>query len=117
MKFNEHTIDAKGKKLGRIASEAAVLLMGKNDPNFQKNQVANNKVTITNASLASISEKKKGEKIYKSFSGYPGGLKERTMSRVIDKKGYSELFVKAIYGMLPANKLRAKMMKNLTVSE
>lgn len=117
MKFTEHTIDAKGKKLGRIASEAAVLLMGKNDPNFQKNQVAANKVVIVNASEAAISEKKKGEKIYKRFSGYPGGLKERTMSHVIDKKGYSELFTKAIYGMLPANKLRAKMMKNLTVSE
>lgn len=117
MKFTEHTIDAKGKKLGRVASEAAVFLMGKNDPNFQKNKVADVKVSIINASQASISEKKKGEKIYKSFSGYPGGLKERTMDRIIDKKGYSELFVKAIYGMLPANKLRARMMKNLTVSE
>ena len=117
MKFTEHTIDAKGKKLGRVASEAAVYLMGKNDPNFQKNQVAATKVSIINASQANISEKKKGEKVYKRFSGYPGGLKLRTMDNVIEKKGYSELFIKAIHGMLPGNKLRAQMMKNLTVSE
>jgi large subunit ribosomal protein L13 len=117
MKKAQHTIDAKGQKLGRIASQAAIFLMGKNEPDFQKNQVADITVTIVNASQAAITEKKKGEKIYKRFSGYPGGLKERTMANVIEKKGYSELFIKAIYGMLPDNKLRARMMKNLTVSE
>ena len=111
----EHTIDAKGKKLGRLASEVAVLLMGKNSPDFQKNKVADVKVNIENASELDISEKKLDNKEYQRYSGYPGGRKVRKMKEVIDKKGYGEVVEKAVYGMLPANKLRAKIMKNLEI--
>lgn len=113
----EHTIDATEKKLGRVASEAAVLLMGKNVADFQKNEVANVKVNITNASKLDIDSKKLNSKEYKRYSGYPGGLKIRKMSHVVDNKGYKELVERAIYGMLPANKLRAKVMKNLVITE
>ncbi|MDQ5969127.1 MAG: large subunit ribosomal protein, partial [Patescibacteria group bacterium] len=54
---------------------------------------------------------------YSRYSGYPGGLRQPTMEQVIAKKGYSELFREAVSGMLPKNKLRAKMMKNLIVTE
>ncbi|MBU1557897.1 50S ribosomal protein L13 [Patescibacteria group bacterium] len=111
----EYTIDAKGKKLGRIASEAAILLMGKNTPDFQKNEVPSVKVNIENSSDLNIDDKKLDNKEYQRYSGYPGGRKVRMMKEVIAKKGYGEIVEKAVYGMLPANKLRAKMMKNLII--
>jgi len=112
----KYTIDAKGKKLGRVASEAAALLMGK-DASYERNVVADNKVEIINVSKADISDKKKEEVLYNSFSGFAGGLRQLTMKRVIEKQGVREIFWRAVYGMLPRNKLRAIMIKNLTISE
>lgn len=112
-----YTLDAAGKKLGRVASEAARLLTAKNHPTYARNVVPNVKVEIVNASKADISDKKKEEKEYKSFSGYAGGLKLTSMKRMIEKKGSGEAFRKAVYGMLPTNKLRARIIKNLTVKE
>lgn len=117
MTITKHTIDAKGKKLGRVASEAAVYLMGKKEVGYARNTVADMKVTIINAAQADISEKKMKEKEYETYSGYPGGLKKETLERVIEKKGYSEAFRIAVYGMLPGNKLRKQIMKNLIVTE
>lgn len=112
-----HTIDAKGKKLGRIASQAAKILMGKATPGYARNKVSAVKLTIENASKADISAKKLETTIYKAYSGYPGGLKEATMKQIIERKGYKEIFEDAIVGMLPGNKLAPKMMKNLTITE
>ncbi|HEY9480817.1 MAG TPA: 50S ribosomal protein L13 [Candidatus Paceibacterota bacterium] len=112
-----HTIDASGKKIGRIASQAAKILMGKTSTAYQPNVVADVKVTITNASKADITSKKKDEKIYTRYTGYPGGLIESTLAHMIEKKGYGEAFKVAVYGMLPKNKLQDRMMKNLTVTE
>ena len=114
---NTHTIDAKGKKIGRIASQAAVLLMGKNRTDFARNIVPEVKVSIINASQASVVAGKIATKKYKHFSGYPGGLRETSFTRTVEKKGYAEVFKKAIYGMLPKNKLRSKMILNLKISE
>ena len=111
------TIDAKGKKIGRVASQAAKILMGKATPGYAKNKVAEVKLTIENASKADVTAKKLDTKIYKAYSGYPGGLKEATMKQVVEKKGYGEIFRDAIVGMLPGNKLAPKMMKNLTINE
>jgi len=111
----EYTLDAKGKKIGRFASEIAVLLMGKGLADFQKNQVADVTVTVVNVSDLDIDVKKLETKEYKKYSGYPGGLKIKKMKEVVAKKGYQEIIKKAVYGMLPANKLRAKVMKNLLI--
>jgi len=113
----EYIIDATNKAIGRTATEVAVLLMGKNDPSFEKNIVSGNKVTIINASKVKMTEKKAREVLHETYSGYPGGLKFKSIKHLIEKKGYGELFELAVYGMLPANKLRAKMMKNLTITE
>lgn len=110
-------IDAKGKKLGRVASQAAVFLMGKNLTNQQRNIVPEISVRIKNASGLQIDSKKKKEKDYGSFSGYPGGLKKESMEKLIDRKGFREILRLAIYGMLPSNKLRAQMLTNLTITE
>ena len=111
------TIDATEKKIGRIATEASTILLGKNTPSFAKNITASVKVKVLNASKVSLTEKKKDGKVYTRYSGYPAGLKRETLRSLIEKKGYSEAIRKAVYGMLPGNKLRAKRMKNLIVSE
>ena len=111
------TIDAKGKKIGRVASQAAKILMGKATPDYAKNKVSAVKLTIENVSKADISAKKLETTIYKAYSGYPGGLKEESMKQVVARKGYGEIFRDAIVGMLPDNKLAAIMLKNLTITE
>ncbi len=116
-KNNTFELDAENKSIGRVASEAAILLMGKNSPEYKRNLAPSVTVTIANASKAKIHPKRLLDKKYKSFSGYPGGLKETPMAKMIEKKGHEELFRIAVRGMLPANKLRSIMLKNLKVSE
>lgn len=112
-----YTIDAEGKKLGRVASLAAMHLTGKTNPAFVRNAMHGEKVKIINASKIDVSAKKLVQKTYERYSGYPGGLRSLRMEEVVAKKGYREVFVKAIYGMVPSNRLRAKIMKNLEVTE
>ena len=111
------TIDATDKVLGRVSSEAAKILNGKTLASYQRNTVAPVKVTITNASKIKISETKLGTKSYLRYSGYPGGLTKESAGKLATRKGYAELFRNAIHGMLPANKLRPIIMKNLTITE
>ncbi len=112
----EYTIDAKGKRLGKVATEAASYLIGKNTPEFARNIVPAVKVTITNSSKMDISEKKAGE-IYQSYSGYPGGRRVETLEHLGGRLGYKEVVKRTIKGMLPKNKLQSLMMKNLTITE
>ena len=111
----KYTIDAQNRKIGRVATEAAVFLMGKNLPTFKRNSIPEVTVEITNTSKASFDEKKMATKTYSRYSGYPGGLKQPTAAQVVAKKGHGELFREAVSGMLPKNKLRAKMLKNLII--
>lgn len=113
----KYEIDATAKKLGRIASEAASILMGKNRTDFARNITPDVEVVISNTSKLSTTNKKMENKIYKNYSGYPGGLKETTMKKVVADKGMKEALRIAIKGMLPKNKLRDRMMKNLTITE
>lgn len=117
MEKKSHTINAEGKRIGRVASEAAKILMGKQSASYAANKVADVTVEITNVSKADISEKKKEEKTYARYSGYPGGLKFPTMAKIISKHGYKEIFEIAVKGMLPKNKLQSRMMKNLKITE
>ena len=112
-----YTLDATNKKLGRVASEAAKIIMGKNTPEFARNLVPNVTVVIENASKIDLPERKKKSLTYQSYSGYPGGLKTLDATQMIARKGYRELFRKAVFGMLPTNKLRARMIKKLIVKE
>lgn len=113
----KYTIDAQDKKLGRVASQAASFLMGKSLTNVTKNKVADVEVHITNASKLDIDRKKAIATDFYHHSGYPGGIKKMTLAEYIEKKGYKELMRKTIYGMLPTNTLRSKMIKNLIVTE
>ena len=112
---NSHTIDAKGKSLGRVASEAAKLLLAKNSTSVKKNEVANVTVHIINASGLVISDKKLKQKTYHSHSGYPGSDRAHVLKDVIAKKGHSDALIRAVKGMLPTNTLRDKRLKHLII--
>ena len=113
---NQITIDAAGKSLGRVASEAAVVLRGKDSPSFERNTAPKNKVTIENASKMLITEKKRQTKNYQHYTGHPGGQRDQSMAEVIAKKGYEEVLRKAVFGMIPSTRLRPGIMKNLTIT-
>ena len=117
MQTTTHTLDATGKKLGRLGSEAARLLMGKNSTAFVRNAAPDVEVVITNASKLDIPLRKLSQEMKSRFSGFPSGIKTPTVGLTIAKKGKSELLRIAIRGMLPHNKLRAEMLRNLTISE
>ncbi len=111
----EIIINAQGKRLGRIASEAAHKLMGKHEASFSKHAPVPHQVKVINAGRLSISEKAPKQKTYQRYSGYPGGLKTLTMRELVEKKGYPEVVRLAVYGMLPRNRQRPLAMKRLTV--
>jgi large subunit ribosomal protein L13 len=111
-----YEIDAQGKKLGRVASQAASLLMGKNRTDFVRNAIPEVKVKVINAAKLDVTNKKMEAKSYKYYSGYPGGLRTPSMKKLVADKGMKEALRKAIHGMLPTNKLRPRMMKNLIIT-
>ncbi len=114
---HNHVLDASGKKVGRIASAAAKLLMGKQTTTYTRNRSANISVEIVNAGKADISPRKEAEELKASFSGYPSGIKTPTVGYIKEKKGARELFRRAVAGMLPKNKLQKDMLKHLKISE
>jgi large subunit ribosomal protein L13 len=115
--MKEYKIDVAGKKLGRVASEIASILIGKTSPDFEKNQVADVKVEVINASKMDITEKKARNTIYTNYSGFPGGLRTRTLEEVATKNGYTEVLEIAVAGMIHHNKLKSKILKNLIIKE
>ena len=112
----DYTIDAAGRTLGRVASDAAQALLGKKSPHYVRNFVLPVNVTITNASQLKISEKREKETTYIRYTGYPGGLRSQTMGELKAKKGLEEIVRKTVDGMIPRNKLRKDRMKRLSIS-
>jgi len=115
--MKNYIIDAKDKKLGRLASELSILLMGKNLIDYKKNIVSDVNVSVINASKIKIDNKKMKTKTTSSYSGYPGGLKKEKIEKTIQEKGFSGVIKNAVKGMLPDNRLRNDMMKRLKISE
>ncbi len=113
----KYSIDAKNKVPGRVATEVAVLLMGKNRTDFSRNKIPDVEIEVLNATGMKLDAKKLRDKKYARHSLYPGGLTLETMAHVVEKKGAREVLRRAVYGMLPKNKLRARMMKNLKIHE
>ena len=109
------TIEAQGRTLGRVASEAAYFLMGKNKASFEHNIYSGSPVKVVNASKLKITPKKLAEIYHTRYSGIPGGLRILKGTETAIKKGLKELIKLAIYRMLPSNKLRRTMMKNLKI--
>lgn len=111
-----YKIDATGKRLGKVATEAASYLLGKNDPAFAKHIMADVNVVIENTSKLDIPDKKEKE-IYQSYSGYPGGRREEPLIHLAKRLGYSEVVKRTIGGMLPTNKHKKRLLLKLTISE
>ncbi len=109
-----HTIDANNKVLGRLATEIAILIRGKHKPDFVLNKDMGDIVIVKNAAQMKITGKKLKNNVYRHYSGYPGGLKEVKMGELFEKNP-GEVLRKAVYGMLPKNKLRAKCIKRLRI--
>ena len=109
-----YIIDAAGKPVGRIATEAAKLLRGKHKPTYTPNIDVGDHVIILNAKEAIFTGKKLDQKIYRHHSGYIGGMKETT-ARVMMDKNPEKAMMLAIKGMLPHNSLGRKMLKKVRI--
>ena len=109
-----HFLSAEGRVLGDIATEAAKILLGKNTPTFARNTVSNEKVVVTDAAKVVLTGNKESDKTYWRHSSYPGGLRAETAAEVRTKDP-RRLVERAVWGMLPTNKLRKKIMTNLYI--
>jgi large subunit ribosomal protein L13 len=107
-----HTIDAEDKAIGRISTEAAAVLRGKHKKDFAPNKDSGDFVLVKNLRKAKFSGKKLEQKKYQRHSGYPGGLKETPLIKVWEQEPH-EVLKKAVWGMLPKNKLRKEQIKRL----
>ncbi len=111
-----HLIDAKNKVLGRLSTEIANILSGKNKVTFTRNIDQGDYVIVINAKSVVLTGKKEANKNYYHHSGYPGGLKSKSVAQVREKT--PELLVRhAVVGMLPRNKIGKTMAKKLYVFE
>src|SRR5574341_2132195 len=109
-----YVVDAQGKILGRVASQRAAILRGKNKPIFTPHLNLGDQVIVINADKVILSGRKAGQKTYYTHSFYPGGLKAKVFSQVIKEKP-EQLFRWAVWGMLPKNRLGRKMLQGLHV--
>jgi len=114
MRRQTHIIDASGKVLGRLASEIAILLRGKHKPNFVPYKDMGDFVVVKNVEKLKFTGKKLEQKKYYRHSGYIGGLKEIPLQRLFQTRP-EEVLRKAVWGMLPKNKLRKKQIKRLKI--
>ena len=109
-----YVIDAEDKTLGKIAAEVASILRGKKKPIYTPHVDTGDYVIVINAEKVRVTGKKEEQKIYKSHSGYPGGLKETTLRELRAKKP-EEIIRHAVKGMMPKGKLGRQMFKKLKV--
>ena len=114
IKRNWHLFDVKDKVLGRIATEIAQKLIGKDKPYFVRNLDCGDHVVVINAAQVSVTGNKSKQKIYDTYSGFPGGRKKHTFEEILAIKP-QKIIYEAVSGMLPNNKLRDQMLKRLYV--
>ena len=109
-----YIVDAKGRVLGRMATEIAKVLRGKHKPIFTPNQDAGDFVVVVNARALKLTGAKLEKKVYFRHSEFPGGIRERTAAQMLDEKP-EELVKLAVKGMLPKNRLSRKLVTKLKV--
>ena len=109
-----YVIDAAGKPLGRLASQVAVILMGKNKPTWTPNVDCGDYVIIINAEKVALSGDKLRNKKYYNASGFPGGLRTRTAKEMIEKYPV-EMLERSVHGMVPKGRLGRQIEKKLFV--
>lgn len=111
-----HQIDATGKALGRLATEIATLLRGKHKVNFQPHMDQGDIVQVSNAAKMLLTGKKRDQKTYRWHTNYPGGLKSRKLSEIMDTNP-ADALQRAVQGMIPRTKLRDSQLKRLIIKK
>lgn len=114
VKRDWYLVDAQDLVLGRLASEVANILRGKNKAIYTPSVDTGDFVIVVNAEKIALTGRKMADKVYYSHSGFPGGLKEITAGKLLDKKP-EDVIKKAVKGMLPKNKLSRHMLKKLKI--
>lgn len=109
-----HLFDVRDRVLGRAATQIAHTLMGRAKPYFVRHLDCGDHVVVINAAHVAVTGKKETEKLYTHYSGYPGGLKTKAFWQVRQEKP-TELIRRAVYGMLPKNKLRDRLITRLWI--
>ena len=109
-----YVIDARGKVLGRMATEIAKVLRGKHKPCYMPHQDAGDFVIVVNARDIKLTGDKLAQKIYYRHTEYPGGIRERSAAAMLDEK-VEEILMLAVKGMLPKNRLSRKLATKLKI--
>ena len=109
-----YLVDAEGKTLGRLATRIADTLRGKNKPQYTPHTDTGDFVVVVNCEKVAVTGKKMDEKMYYRHSGYPGGLKERSLREQLDRRP-TDVLRKAVKGMLPRNRLARQQLLKLKI--
>jgi large subunit ribosomal protein L13 len=109
-----YVIDAEGETLGRLATEIARILRGKNKPQYTPHVDVGDFVVVVNADRVVVTGKKAEQKVYRRHSGYPGGMRETSYGRMIERMP-TEILRKAVYGMMPKTRLARQQLRKLKI--
>ena len=111
---NWHIVDAEGKVLGKLAVQVANLLRGKHKPEYTAHVDCGDHVVIVNAEKVKVTGRKEEQKLYRSHSGFPHGFKEETLRSLRGRRPVA-IVERAVWGMIPHNRLGARQITNLKV--
>ena len=109
-----YVLDAEGRTLGRLATGIAKILRGKNKPQYTPHVDVGDFVVVVNAEKVVVTGKKAEQKVYRRHSGYPGGMKETSYGRMMERRP-EEILRRAVYGMMPKTRLARRQMGKLKI--
>jgi large subunit ribosomal protein L13 len=109
-----YVVDAEGQTLGRLATEIATVLRGKNKPQYTPHVDTGDFVVVVNAEKVVVTGKKAEQKVYRRHSGYPGGLKETSYEQMMERRP-TEILRRAVKGMMPKNRLARQQLRKLKI--
>jgi large subunit ribosomal protein L13 len=109
-----YVVDAEGQTLGRLATEIATVLRGKNKPQYTPHVDTGDFVVVVNAEKVAVTGRKAEQKVYRRHSGYPGGLKETSYEQMMERRP-TEILRRAVKGMMPKNRLARQQLRKLKI--
>ena len=109
-----YVVDSEGRTLGRLATEVAKVLRGKNKPQYTPHVDVGDFVVVVNAEKVAVTGKKAEQKVYRRHSGYPGGMRETSYGRMLERRP-TEILRKAVYGMMPKTRLARQQFRKLKI--
>ena len=109
-----YVVDAEGQTLGRLATEIATILRGKNKPQYTPHIDTGDFVVVVNAEKVAVTGRKAEQKVYRRHSGYPGGLKETSYEQLMERRP-TEILRRAVKGMMPKNRLARQQLRKLKI--